>query len=166
MTIAPARSILACVTLVVLVPALVLAQELRPEDLTTFIERGSAEYAYSGDLEAISQMPEENAGAGELDHAEEVLGVILPASHGAAEVLEPHEEALDLPAPAGATQRAPVLGARTAAPMRGDHLDAVRREQGVVEAVAVVAAVADQSFGKVREEARVERGGDEVRLIR
>jgi hypothetical protein len=29
--------------------ALVLAQELRPEDLTTFIERGSAEYAYSGD---------------------------------------------------------------------------------------------------------------------
>jgi hypothetical protein len=50
MTIAPARSILACVTLVALVPALVLAQELRPEDLTTFIERGSAEYAYSRDL--------------------------------------------------------------------------------------------------------------------
>jgi hypothetical protein len=79
MTIAPARSILACVTLVALVPALVLAEELRPEDLTTIIERGSAEYAYSGDLEAISQMPKENAGAGELDHAEEVLGVILPA---------------------------------------------------------------------------------------
>jgi hypothetical protein len=56
MTIAPARSILACVTLVALVPALGLAQELRPEDLTTFIERGSAEYAYSGDLVLLCQI--------------------------------------------------------------------------------------------------------------
>jgi hypothetical protein len=46
------------------------------------------------------------------------------------------------------------------------HGAQVRREQGVVEAVEVVAAVADQSCGKVREEARVERGGDKVRLIR
>jgi hypothetical protein len=73
--------------------------------------------------------------------------------------------ALDLPASADATQRSAILGARTATPVCGDHLDAVGRHQGVVEAIAV-AAVADQSRREVSEESGVEGRGDEVWLIR
>jgi len=68
--------------------------------------------------------------------------------------------ALDLPASADATQRSAILGARTATPVCGDHLDAVGRHQVVVEEIAVVAAVADQSRREVSEESGVEgRGG-------
>lgn len=47
-----------------------------------------------------------------------------------------------------------------------DHLDAVLRDQQVVESIAVIAAVADQAPQEVGEEARVKAGGDEVWLIR
>ena len=75
--------------------------------------------------------------------------VIFPPSDCSARVVEPREEALDLPASADATQRSAILGARTATPVCGDYLDAVGRHQGVVEAIPVVAAVADQYFVRV-----------------
>jgi hypothetical protein len=49
-------------------------------------------------LEPISKSSEEDNEAGELDKAEEVLGVILPADEDAALPLDPSEEALDQPA--------------------------------------------------------------------
>lgn len=104
--------------------------------------------------------------AGELHHAEVVVEVAFPAGDDATGVVEPGEEAFDFPAPAGAPKRPTVLGARAASAIRGDHLNAVRRHQRLIEAVAVVAPIADQTRGDVGDEARIERGGDEVRLIR
>ena len=49
-------------------------------------------------LEPISKSSEEDNEAGELDKAEEVLGVVLPADEDAALPLNPGEEALDEPA--------------------------------------------------------------------
>src|SRR5271154_3357146 len=110
-------------------------------------------------------MPEQHASAGELDHAEEVLDVIFPSGDCAAGVMEPGEEALDLPPAPPATKRAPILarGPRAAAPMRGDHLDAILLTQEGIERIAVVTAVADQSLREVGEESSVEGRGNEVR---
>ena len=92
--------------------------------------------------------------------------MIFPPSDCSARVVEPREEALDLPASADATQRSAILGARTATPVCGDHLDAVLLLQEAIERIAVVAAVADQSRREVSEESGVEGRGDEVWLIR
>ena len=48
-------------------------------------------------LEPISKSFEEDHEAGELDEAEEVLAVVLPADEDAALPLDPGEEALDEP---------------------------------------------------------------------
>ena len=50
-------------------------------------------------LEPISKSSEEDNEAGELDKAEEVLSVVLPADEYATLPLYPGEEALDEPAP-------------------------------------------------------------------
>ena len=50
-------------------------------------------------LEPISKSSEEDNEAGELDKAEEVLSVVLPADEYATLPLYPSEEALDEPAP-------------------------------------------------------------------
>jgi hypothetical protein len=47
-----------------------------------------------------------------------------------------------------------------------NHLDAITLAEDGIERIAVVPAVADQSRGEGAEEAGVEGGGDEVRLIR
>ncbi len=49
-------------------------------------------------LEPISKSPEEDDEAGELDKAQEVLSVVLPADEDATLPLYPGEEALDEPA--------------------------------------------------------------------
>ena len=72
----------------------------------------------------------------------------------------------DLPASARATERTAILRGPSTPPVCRDHLDAVLGHQTFVEGIAVVGAVADQSRREVREEAGVEGGGDEVRLIR
>jgi hypothetical protein len=88
-------------------------------------------------------MPEEDAGAGELEHTKEVLDVILPAGDESPRVVEPGEEAFDFPAPLRATERPPILGGPSAAAIRRDHGDAVATLQELIEGVAVVATVAD-----------------------
>ncbi len=47
------------------------------------------------ELEPISKSSEEDNEAGELDEAEEVLGMILPADEDAALPLDPRKEAFD-----------------------------------------------------------------------
>ncbi len=102
-----------------------------------------------------------------MQHRHEVVDVTFPAGDETTEVMQPGEEAFDLPAPPRATQAAAILrDVTTAAAMRGDHLDAVRRHQGLVERVAVIAAIANQPRREIREEAGVEGWGDEVWLIR
>jgi hypothetical protein len=44
-------------------------------------------------------MPQQDADASELEEAEEVLGDAFPTGDQAAVVLQPGEQALDLPAP-------------------------------------------------------------------
>jgi len=118
-------------------------------------------------LEVISYMPEEDAGAGEMQQAEEVVDVPFPASHKPPEVVEPGKKSFDLPAVTRTTDTPPIPCDRpTPASVRGDHLDPVGRQQLLVERVAVIAAVTDQPRREVREEAGLEGGVDEVRLIR
>jgi hypothetical protein len=49
-------------------------------------------------LEPISKSPEEDNEAGELNKAQEILGVVLPADEDSALPLDPGEEALNEPA--------------------------------------------------------------------
>jgi hypothetical protein len=60
-------------------------------------------------LEPISKSPEEDDEASELDEAEEVLGVILPADKDAALPLDPGEEAFYQPPSGVSSESAPVL---------------------------------------------------------
>ena len=59
----------------------------------------SVNFCFPNDLEPISKSSEEDNEAGELDKAEEVLSVVLPADEYATLPLYPSEEALDEPAP-------------------------------------------------------------------
>ena len=52
----------------------------------------------AGELEPISKSSEEDDKAGELDEAEEVVGVVLPTDEDAALPLDPSKETLDQPA--------------------------------------------------------------------
>ena len=49
-------------------------------------------------LEPISKSPEEDNEAGELNKAQEILGMVLPADENSALPLDPSEEALNEPA--------------------------------------------------------------------
>jgi len=112
-------------------------------------------------------MPQQDADASELEEAEEVLGVSFVAGDQAAEVLEPGEQALDLPAPAIAAQRPAVLSLEFAAlEVRSDELDPPLLAQPLIEPVAVVGAIADQSLGGEVEESGVDRLFDERDFMR
>src|SRR3981189_2105121 len=112
-------------------------------------------------LEGISYMPEQDTSTGQLQHAEEVLDVILPAGDQTPGVVEPGEEALDPPAPSTAAERAAILRPWPAAValVCRNHLDPVPVAEQEVERIAVVPPIADQSRGELPEEPGVERGG-------
>src|SRR5207247_1093616 len=78
-------------------------------------------------LEPISKSPEEDNKAGELDKAEEVLGVVLPADEDATLPLYPSEKTLDEPPSHITAQAPPILSGRlgSVGPVRRDHFDAV-----------------------------------------
>jgi hypothetical protein len=122
----------------------------------------------TGRLESISEIPEENADASKVYEAKEVLGVAFPSVDEAAVVLEPREEALDLPASAVAAQWPAVLGWRAlaVAAVRRNQLDPSFFSNSGVERVAVVRAVPNYAIGGVIEEAVVERFFDERYLMR
>src|SRR5215472_5367221 len=91
-------------------------------------------------------VPHQDEDAAELEHAEEVGLVILPADHQSAEVMQPGEQTLDLPAAAVAAQFATVLRL-SLAPVR-----LVRRDQthallseSLIQRVAIIGAVAWRS---------------------
>ena len=114
----------------------------------------------------VSEIAEHDFDAAEADHGEEVLDVVLPAGDEAAEVVQPGEEPLDLPASPVAAQRATVLGGLLAvAAMRRNQLDVVALFQFGIQAVAVVGLVADQSRRELIEEAVGEHLFDELAFV-
>lgn len=103
-----------------------------------------------------------------MEHGEEVFGVIFPAGDEASRVVQPSKEALDLPTATVAAQRAAILRRRIhAADIVGsDQFDAVAVAQVLIQSLAVVGPVADQSLRRLREEALLERGFDEFCFMR
>lgn len=88
-----------------------------------------------------------------MDEAEIVLDVVFPASDEAAEVVEPGEEPLHVPASFIAAQWPPVLGFAPVAAVGRDHFNRVFVLELLVEPVRVVGLVADQPRGQLAEEA-------------
>jgi hypothetical protein len=102
-----------------------------------------------------------------MKHPEEVGRVSFPASDQAAVIMKPGEEPFDLPATTHATKRTTILGEMTTTrPLRCDELDAVRPQDMRVERITVVRLIANQSFGEIGKEARVESRFNEPALIR
>src|SRR5713226_820373 len=113
-------------------------------------------------------MPQEDDEAAELDHAEEVGLVIFPAGDQAAEIVEPSEEAFDLPAAAVPPQFPTILCILPAAItlVRSDEMDAMLTPQLAVERIAVVGQVADHSFRLGPGETLLDGRFDEFRFMR
>src|SRR5581483_9590947 len=105
-------------------------------------------------------MSQQDQNARELNHAEEVGRVVLPAGDHAAIVMQPGEQTLDAPATAIAPKGASVLACGPAAlqSMRCDQLDAKLLAQALVERVTVVRLVTDQPRRRGAAEAGAECG--------
>lgn len=113
-------------------------------------------------LEAISQMPQEDAEATETEEAEEVVWMSFPPADESSEVVEPGEEPFDLPTTLVATQGPTVLSPHLPiASIRRDHHDSPSFQQVLVERVGVVGLVADHQLGLHVEKAAVECCVDE-----
>ena len=76
-------------------------------------------------------MPQEDDGASQLHHPEEILWVVFPADDDATKIMKPSEQTLDFPATPVAAQHAAVLRDGFAAARR-----IVRRDQLHAEALA------------------------------
>src|ERR1700682_3826439 len=113
-------------------------------------------------------MPQEDDGASELDHPEEIFGVVFPANYGATKVMKPGEQAFDFPATPVAAQNPAVLRRRCDAHevVGRDELHAVSFVDALVQRIAVVSAVADHAFRGFGKESLIERGFDELSFMR
>ena len=113
-------------------------------------------------------MPQEDDGGSQVKHCEEIVWVAFPADYDAAIVMQPRKQAFDFPSTAIAPQCAAILGESFGASgsVWCNHLDAVVLHQPLIEAVAVVGAVANQPFGEVGEESLFESGFDEFGFMR
>ena len=113
-------------------------------------------------------MPQEDYSASKLNHPEEILWVVFPANDDATIIMEPGKQTLDFPATTVAPQDATVLGDGSA------PVPAVRRDQfhtemfayALIQRIAVVGFIADQSLRCFAEESALERGFDERGFIR
>ena len=113
-------------------------------------------------------MPQEDYSASQLNHPEEILWVVFPANDDATIIMEPSKQALDFPATTIPAQGAAILGDGSA------PVPAVRRDQfhlemfayPLIQRIAVVGFIADQSLRCFAEEAPLERGFDERGFIR
>ena len=119
-------------------------------------------------VERISKMPQQDNDTSELDHGEEVDGVVFVADDKAPEVLEPGVETFDLPAPSVPAQGPAVLREApvSVGAMRGDQLDAAIVEESLVQSIAVVGLVADEAVGEVVGPHPIERVFDEGHFVR
>jgi hypothetical protein len=120
---------------------------------------------YGGRVERISELAEENEGAGEMEKAEEVLGLALVAGDEAPEAMEPGEESLYHPAPPVAPQLPAILRLAAAPTMWSNQLHATLVPEPLIESVAVVGLVPDESLGQFVKECLVERGLEDLDLV-
>src|SRR5712664_3995153 len=113
-------------------------------------------------------MPQEDNGASELNHPEEIFWVIFPANDGATKVVKPGEQAFDFPAAPVAAQSTAVLCRRCDAHefVGRDEVYAVSFVDPPIQRVAVVGAIADHSFRGFGKESLVERRFDELGFMR
>ena len=113
-------------------------------------------------------MPQEDDGASKLNHPEEILWVVFPANDDATKIMKPGKQAFDFPATPVAAQHAAVLGDRSAAvpAVRRDQLHMEMFAYPLIQRIAVVGFIADQSLRCFTEESALERGFDERGFIR
>src|SRR6202451_1569865 len=113
-------------------------------------------------------MPQEDDGASELDHPEEIFWVVLPANDGTTKVMKPGEQTFDFPATPVAAQNPAVLRRRCDAHefVRRDELHAISFLDALGQGIAGVSAVAGQAFRCFGKESVVKRGFEELRFMR
>src|SRR5262249_4375703 len=101
-------------------------------------------------------MSEKYKKAGKVKKTEIVFRMVFPANDHATVVIEPGEKSLHFPAPLGAAKGSAILGLGVASPpasMGGDHFSAVLREDLLIQSIAVVSFIADDSLGRFRDKA-------------
>ncbi len=92
----------------------------------------------------------------------------LPTHQQAAEIFQPCEEPLDFPSPLVTPKFSPVLAVRSCAvtTMWCDQFDAVLPGQQIVQGVAVISPIGNQSFRLLGHKAVLDRSLDEFLLMR
>jgi hypothetical protein len=80
-----------------------------------------------------------------VNHGEKIFWVAFPANHDAVIVMQPGKQAFDFPSSAITAKHTAILSQSFSASgsVRCNHLDAVVLHQSLIEAVAVVGAIAD-----------------------
>jgi hypothetical protein len=99
-------------------------------------------------------------------HTKEVLDVVLPANHEPTKIMEPGEKPFHSPTSTVTARRATALrwsSARSA--MWRDHLDAITPDQVLIQTIAVICSVADQSCREDIEEAVPEYAFNELAFV-
>src|SRR4051812_16771065 len=112
-------------------------------------------------------MPEENDRCGKVNESWEIFGMVLIAHNQSAEVKKPGEHSFDFPSADISSERPPVLR-RGFAPVsvRRDHLCSVILHELLVQPIAVIRFVADQTLGHFWDDALFERRRDEFHFSR
>src|ERR1700692_1134784 len=113
-------------------------------------------------------MPQEDHSASKLNHPKEILWVVFPANDDAAIIMEPSKQALDFPATTVAAQESTVLsdGSCPVPAMRCDQFHTEMFAYALIQRIAVVGFIADQSLRCFAEESPLKRGFDECGFIR
>jgi hypothetical protein len=112
-------------------------------------------------------MPEQNDRGRKVQESLEIVGVELVASDQAAEVEEPREETLDLPASSVAAKLATILSRHlSSGPVWRDELQAALLHQTFVELVTVIGPVTDEALRLFVDEHLVERLLDQGHFVR
>lgn len=110
-------------------------------------------------------MPQEDDGTAEEEEAEVVLSLPLPPRSDSSKLLQPGEEAFDLPATSVAAERATILLAPAVGLDRCDELDVALTVQSACMLGAVPGLVADQSRGQLSHERSIERSVGEYDVV-
>src|SRR5688572_16141287 len=114
-------------------------------------------------------MPEKDDNAGELDQSQIIFSMVLVPHNQAAEVVEPSEQTFHFPSSLETAQRPSVLGLVFRPPVlfvRRNHLRAKLLEHLLVEPVAVVSFVTNQTFGHIGHKALFHRRGHQLHFSR
>src|ERR1700749_3692340 len=110
-------------------------------------------------------MPGQYQDESELNHTEEVLGIVLVANPKATKVEEPSKQPLDSPTPTVSMQGASVLSLAPVPAIGGDHLNASLPHL-LVQTVAVVRLVPNQSLRLALSEATIKSRLDKSYFVR